>query len=96
MTFHQNSSTMKTKLKDTLTSDYEPGELYPVSMKLSGQTMESLERLKVRTNENNRTRIIATAVRFMDMVLDNYSGDDNVVTILNKKGEEVRVTFLGT
>ena len=72
----------------------EKTDVTPVTMKLSRKTIERVERIKNETQEKNRTRIVATGIEILDLLITEVR-DGGKIFIEKSDGSKERLNIVG-
>lgn len=72
----------------------ENTDVTPVTMKLSSKTIERVERIKDQTQEKNRTRIMATGVEILDLLINEVQHGGKIF-IEKTDGSKEKINIVG-
>lgn len=66
----------------------------PVSMRLSHDTLDALEKLTKTLKESNKSRIVAVSVQLMNLLADKYMDLDHKSITVEKDGKKHVINFV--
>ena len=69
-------------------------KVIPVTMKLSEKTVDRVERIKSITQEKNRTRIMATGVEVLELLI-NETNKGTIIMLEKKDGSREKLNIVG-
>ena len=65
-----------------------------VTMKFNNSILDGIEYISKQTEETNKTRIVSTGVRVLELLIRDYMDKDHRITIVNRNGDKEILSFV--